>query len=130
MQRSRGELPARWLPLLGLMGGLDVARSSPSLPPATRPTRPSPRSSPRPSARSHRDPGASDPRGADIADTAPRDDSYLWRRCWTGGSLVRENFGKAELLCDETAGPANRLTAPRGDRWARCSDSRRLAWRG
>ena len=25
MQRSRGELPARWLPLLGLMGGLDVA---------------------------------------------------------------------------------------------------------
>jgi drug/metabolite transporter (DMT)-like permease len=25
MQRSRGELPGRWLPLLGLMGGLDVA---------------------------------------------------------------------------------------------------------
>jgi drug/metabolite transporter (DMT)-like permease len=25
MRRSRGELPARWLPLLGLMGGLDVA---------------------------------------------------------------------------------------------------------
>jgi drug/metabolite transporter (DMT)-like permease len=25
MQRSRGELPALWLPLLGLMGGLDVA---------------------------------------------------------------------------------------------------------
>src|SRR4249920_2806335 len=24
MQRPRGELPARWLPLLGLMGGLDV----------------------------------------------------------------------------------------------------------
>src|SRR5262245_33588568 len=27
--------------------------------------------------RGHRDPGASDPRGADIADTAPRDGSYL-----------------------------------------------------
>jgi drug/metabolite transporter (DMT)-like permease len=25
MRRSRGELPPRWLPLLGLMGGLDVA---------------------------------------------------------------------------------------------------------
>ena len=25
MHRPRGELPARWLPLLGLMGGLDVA---------------------------------------------------------------------------------------------------------
>ena len=25
LRRSRGELPARWLPLLGLMGALDVA---------------------------------------------------------------------------------------------------------
>ena len=25
MQRPRGKLPARWLPLLGLMGGLDIA---------------------------------------------------------------------------------------------------------
>ena len=60
--------------------------------------------------------GASDPQGADIADTAPRDDPYLWWRCRIGRSLVRGGSGNVELLCDEAAAPANRLTAPRGDR--------------
>jgi len=64
--------------------------------------------------RGHRGAGASDPQGADIADTAPRDDPYLWWRCRIGRSLVRESSGNAELLCDEAAEPL--LTAPRGDR--------------
>jgi drug/metabolite transporter (DMT)-like permease len=43
MRRPRGTLPSRWLPLLGLMGGLDAGALAPAfLPPATCPTQPLP----------------------------------------------------------------------------------------
>ena len=130
MQRPRGELPARWLPLLGLMGGLDVGSICRS-PRRRQPARSGFRHGRLFGLqRGHRDPGANHPQGADIADTASRDDPDLWRRCRIGWSLARQCFGNAGLPCKEACEPANRLTRPRGDLRARCSNSRRLAWRG